>query len=163
MDNKNIHCITLKPISIKRVKNYIIWFNKQNVRKYLLPQTPRKKERIEKMINNWITDKTCSYYSIYIKKQKRYIGHVGAKIDQNKNEAIIGIVIGEEEYWGKGIALKALFKIEKKLKKLKIKKIKAEVHNKNNRSIKLFYKFGSKKTKLKPQNKKHIVFVKDII
>jgi RimJ/RimL family protein N-acetyltransferase len=102
-------------------------------------------------IKNWIIQTTknnsCLYFSIFLSDPKIYIGHIGLKeIDKIKKQAEIGIVIGEKEYWRKGIGTIAFLKLLEKVKKLKLRKIFAKIDKDNTASIKFFSKLGFKKS-----------------
>jgi len=107
--------IKLVPFSVKRINDYFRWFNDEEVCKHLLPQTPKTKEKIKEWILATIKDKSCDYYSIFLIKEKKYLGHIGLKkIDLIRKQAEIGVVIGEKKYWRKGVATTAFFNCLKK-------------------------------------------------
>ncbi len=139
--------IKLLPLSLQRTNDYLRWFNDKDVRKYLLPDTPKTKKKITNWIIKTIEDNTCYYFSIFLTDQKIHIGHIGVKkINQVKKQAEIGIVIGERQYWRKGIGTIAFLKLLEKIKNLKLKKIFAKIDKSNIASIKFFSKLGFKKS-----------------
>jgi len=150
--------IKLLPFSVKRINDYFRWFNDKKVRRYLVPETPKTKEEIKEWIIKTIKDKSCRYYSIFLIKKKKYVGHIGLKkINLVKKQAEIGVVIGEKKYWRKGIATTAYFLLLRKIKRLRLKKIFAKVNKDNIASIKFFSKLRFKR--LDKKNKDYLTFI----
>jgi len=138
--------IKLVPLSVKRINDYFYWFNDKEVCRYLLPTTPKTKKKIKEWIIKTIKDKLCVYYSIFLIKEKKHLGHIGLKkINSIKKQAEIGVVIGEKKYWRKGIGTTAYFLLLRKIKKLGLKKIFARVNKNNIASINFFSKLGFKR------------------
>lgn len=96
------------------------------------------KEQTQEMIND-----TNSYHWM-IKADDRIVGHVNLnRLDNEKTE--MQIVIGEKEYWGKGIGQEASREVLRKAKDLNYQKIYIEVRPENTRAIRLYEKLGFRK------------------
>lgn len=131
MKSKNL-AIQLLPLSLERVNNYIVWFNDVEVSKYLLPTTPKTKTNILNWIKKTICDNNSRYFSIFLPREKLFVGHIGLKeINRKIGEAEIGIVIGEKKLWKKGIGTKAILKLLDYAKSLELKKLFVEINKSN--------------------------------
>ena len=92
------------------VEKYLEWLNDPEINRYLEVRFEKNtKEKIFQYIQDCNESQNRSLLAIRVKKDDIIIGNI--KIDQiNKNHkrAIIGILIGEKEYWGKGYATEAI-------------------------------------------------------
>lgn len=150
MTNQSKISVQLLPLSLERTTDYLKWFNDSEINKYLLPNTPKTKGKITNWINETVKDKSCLYFSIFLPKQKFFIGHIGLKeIDLSKKQAEIGIVIGEKKYWRRGIGTKAFSQLIDRIKNLKIENIFAKIDKNNIQSIEFFTKLGFEPTVIK--------------
>lgn len=89
-----------------------------------------------------------------IKADGQTVGHINLeKIDNKKAE--LQIVIGEKEYWGKGVAQEATRKLFEIAKNLGFRTLYIEVRPTNYRAIGFYKKIGFTKIKVKkyPDNK----------
>lgn len=100
-DHRGRH-ITMRPPLIKWAPLYQRWMSDPDVTRYLCRrQPPTLKEEIEWLrahrdrVNDWL-------WAICADGQP--IGNCGLKADARKKTAHTGLVIGEKEYWGSGIA-----------------------------------------------------------
>lgn len=90
---------------------------------------------------------TDSYHWL-IQADSKIVGHINFnKLDNQKVE--LQIIIGEKEYWNKGIGKESVQKIIKKIKQLKFQKVYIEVRPTNSRAIHLYKKLGFKNLDLK--------------
>lgn len=124
------------------VDNYFRWFNDPEVRKYLASTTPRNREEIDDWIKELAQTSSNAYFSITVGEQN--IGHIGLKnINLEAGTADLGIVIGEAQYWGKGIGKQAVDAIQKyATETLGLTQLTALVVNANSRSVALFTDCG---------------------
>ena len=125
------------------------WNNDPAVRHYARFALPTTPEQVKK----WFepaperTARNVVFFTIYYKKDKGPIGSIGFfNINWLNRNAEISAIIGEPDYWGKGIvgeAAKLLIKYG--FTELNLHKIKAAVFNPNNRSLRAAEKLGFKK------------------
>ncbi|HWA51834.1 MAG TPA: GNAT family N-acetyltransferase [Patescibacteria group bacterium] len=116
--------IKIEPITQKALPDYLLWFNDEEVRKYLYSTTPRT----EAEISLWLDSlQNNSFYYCSIFHKGRNIGHVGLRDFDNDHHSVeISYVIGAKELWNKGIATEAVHQIIKTAKdKFKVTQITA--------------------------------------
>lgn len=137
---KNLKITEVNRISqIKNLKKYVSFLNDQQVMKF--SQNLRKKHTIstqKKFLKNNL--KKNLIFQINFKKE--FIGMIFLKnIDKYNMNCTISYMIGDKNYWKKGIGTFAVkFIKEKCFEKLKIKKIYTHVYKKNISSIKILQK-----------------------
>jgi RimJ/RimL family protein N-acetyltransferase len=94
--------IYLKPSSVKYAEVYTKWINDPDVIRHttIVPVTL---EEEMKWLKKRETDKTEEVFSIFTKEDDTIIGNVGChELDNPDRNFVLGIIIGEKEYWGKG-------------------------------------------------------------
>jgi RimJ/RimL family protein N-acetyltransferase len=140
--------IDLVTQSSKWINLYCKWNNDPKVRHYARFSMPSSREDIKKWFEAPLEQgvKEGAFFNIYHKKDKCPIGSVGIFrinwIDRHGN--IMGM-IGEPKYWGKGIIGEAAkLIIDYGFTELGLHKIKAEIFNPNNRSLRAAEKLGFK-------------------
>ncbi|MFC1655817.1 GNAT family N-acetyltransferase [Patescibacteria group bacterium] len=94
--------IYLQPVSLKYVDVYRKWVHDKDVIRYTTINPPTREEQIK-----WIKERETSgveeVFSIFLKKDDTIIGNVGChNLDNPDNNFVLGIIIGEKEYWGEG-------------------------------------------------------------
>lgn len=112
---------------------------------------PMGDEEIQKQVAKMASDKNVRHWLIEV--DDKIVGHINLnKI--NSKTAELQIVIGEKEYWGKGIGFEAIIKVLDQAKSFGYKKILVEVRPDNIRAINLYQKAGFEKQGLKkyPKN-----------
>lgn len=102
IDGGRIFLRILKPADA--TDRYAAWLNDPVVNQYLETRQTTKEE-----LRRYIQDKRKSgaaeLFGIFWQKTSRHIGNVKLEpIDFNAGTATMGILIGEKEFWGKGIA-----------------------------------------------------------
>jgi len=102
--------IVLKPLKLSQAENFLRWFKDGKVTKFLSADfrdlnLKKEKEFIKKSNNN----KTEIRWAIYT-KDGRHIGSTGLhQIDKKVHfKATWGIVIGDKNYWNKGLGTDVL-------------------------------------------------------
>jgi RimJ/RimL family protein N-acetyltransferase len=139
--------ITYRPIKLEDLHLRVKWYNNPQINKYLGEQirngTTLKNQK--EWFEGYQKDKERKVF--IIEAGKKPIGFVGfievKKIDRN---AHIIIVIGEDEYRGKGMGKQALkFITDYGFKKLNLHKIYLHVYSPNIAAIKCYESFGFKK------------------
>jgi len=141
--------LTYEPISIKDIKYRIKWLNDPEVA-FGLGTIVRKgtdEEFHKRWFKSYFDDEKNGKRKIFmIHADAKAIGQVGL-LDINKEDenAVLYIVIGEKDYWGKGIGKAAIRFIHNHAKqKLNLHKINLYVHARNERALGLYKKMGYK-------------------
>lgn len=109
-------------------------------------------EEIQRQTQEMIDDPNSHHWMIEM--DSKTVGHINLnKISGSKAE--MQIVIGEKDYWGKGIGQEASIQVFQETKNLGFNKIYIEVRPDNSRAIALYQKLGFKNLGLKkyPENK----------
>jgi RimJ/RimL family protein N-acetyltransferase len=142
--------LILRPLRLSDAEDIVKNINNLNVSKWLLviryPYLLKDaKNWIKSTQKKWKKKKIESYeFGIELKSERKIIGAIGLNIKRNY-KATVGYWIGEK-YWRKRYGSEALGKIiQFAFKKLKLKRLEAEVFVGNPSSGKLLEKFGFKK------------------
>jgi ribosomal-protein-alanine N-acetyltransferase len=143
----NTERLLLEPLKLKHAtEKYASWLNDPEVYKYLESRGGQTIVSINEFINKQITNKVY-IWAIIDKALDVHIGNI--KIDPINNThkyGEYGILIGDKDYWGKGLMLtsiKAILKFADYI--LGIVRVQATVITTNDRSIKLLERCGFKK------------------
>lgn len=144
-NKKKIIEISLKSFKISDVKktNYLNWLKDKDVVKYLYRKellTSISEKKIREYVLNLIKSKNDFFYLIFLNNISIgtiKIGH----IDWYAKTADIGIMIGDKNFWNKGIATKSISIISNiAKKKFKLRKLVAGTPGNNHGMIKAFEK-----------------------
>ncbi|MFX1573816.1 MAG: GNAT family N-acetyltransferase [Promethearchaeota archaeon] len=136
--------ISLMPINSDHVHLYVKWINDPKVRLYSRSVVPRTIEEWKKLFLNMPEEriKTHIFFEIWHKKDKKPLGDVGLfDINWFDKKAFIGLLIGEKEYWNKGIGTEAIkLTTNYGFKELNLNKLYATVYAPNKASCRCFEK-----------------------
>ena len=155
---KNNIMIKGKRIYLRELKEkdasqeYCNWLNDPIVNRYLETRSASIKE-LKEYIKEKSGNKNCLFWGIFLKNTDKHIGNIKLEpINWGKKEAIMGILIGDKNYWGKGICteVKKLL-ISNSFNKLNIEKISVGVLNDNIASIICNLKAGLKIDNFSPK------------
>jgi len=138
--------VYLRPLRTTDVnQNYLNWFNDPLVTKFLeIRGKDLSKKIVDKYIQEGRKSKTYYMYAICFSENKKHIGNLKiGPINKKHNFSDLVTVIGDREYWGKGLAVEAIkLGIEMAFKKYKIRKLSAGIYSGNKSSIKAYKKAG---------------------
>ena len=149
--------VILRPLTTKdATSRYASWLNDPIVNKFL--ETRRatisglKAYIKEKNLNN-----NAILLGIILKKNSLHIGNVKLEpIDFEKKTAHFGLLIGEKDYWGKGIGAEVTkIVINWAFKELSLKKVELGVIASNIAAINVYKKAGFKVLKKKKKTINH--------
>lgn len=88
-------------------QEYCNWINDLEVNKYLETKEVTMKE-LKRYVQNQINDPNSIFFGIFDINNNRHIGNLKlSEIDRKKKKAVFSMVIGNKEYWGKGIGTEA--------------------------------------------------------
>ena len=129
-------------------EKYVNWLNNSEINEYLesrlIVQTV---ESVRAFVSNIIDSNDTYLFAILCKENNEHIGNVKiGPIHSIYKHAFTGYLIGEKEYWGKGIASEAVYLSTKFcFDILNLHKVNAGVIAPNVGSIKVLEKLGFKK------------------
>jgi diamine N-acetyltransferase len=135
--------IVLRPLVKADIENRVRWFNDPDVRKTLIINERFELEKTIRWFEKIQTDDSRLEFVIET-LQKATIGIIGlAGVNQAHKTAEIYIVIGQKEFWGKGVMLEAeCLLIDWAFNSLGLEKIWAETRPDNIASIITMKKIG---------------------
>ena len=135
--------IILRPLNKADIETRVRWFNDPDVRKTLIISEQFELEKTIRWFEKIQTDDSRLEFVIET-PQKTPVGVIGlAGIDSTHRTAEIYIVIGQKEFWGKGVMLEAeCLLIDWAFKSLGIEKIWAQSRPDNIASLITMKKIG---------------------
>lgn len=136
--------IHIRPHIRDDIKYRIKWLNNMNVICFAVnnPEKGTTLELQEQWFDKYEQDKNKKFFTI--EYSNKPIGFMGlSKIDKNSGTCNLFILIGEDDFRGKGIGYDAMnYLINYAWKNLSLKCINLEVNKKNNQAINLYRKLG---------------------
>jgi len=122
---------------------YISWFSNDHVVEFLESKNLTKKEVLD-YIEYGRKTKTYFMYAVCDKKDGKHIGNLKiGPIDKKHNTSDMPVVIGNTDYWGKGIGLEAIIKgNEIAFDVYDIRKLTGGMYEDNIKSIKAYTRSG---------------------
>lgn len=124
-------------------ETYLSWLNDPMVNSFL--DTKRtNREELEVYLKEKDEHPDCIFFGIFTKDDDRHIGNIKLEpINFTKKEAVIGILIGDKNSWGKGICTEAIaVVVEYAFSTLRLHKICLGVVSKNLAAINCYKKAG---------------------
>lgn len=146
----------LRKISIDDCnENYLKWMNDPEINKYLESRfTTHTIDSLKDFVNSMNNSDNNVLFAIVDKESDTHIGNIKlGNIHPIHKYADIGLLIGDKNYWGRGIATNAIKLVsEFAFDELNLRKVFAGVYENNIGSIKAFEKCGFKKAYVKKDN-----------
>ncbi|MFA4941300.1 MAG: GNAT family N-acetyltransferase [Patescibacteria group bacterium] len=139
-------------------KNYCSWLNDEEVNKYLVNKYRNGAKATIKELRSYIDEKNKSQESIFLgifyKKNNKHIGNIKLEpIDLKRRSAITGILIGDKNYWGRGVASEAIkLIITFSFKKLGLVELNLGVLPENKSARRVYEKNGFKLDRIKKKS-----------
>ncbi|MBN2382470.1 GNAT family N-acetyltransferase [bacterium] len=141
--------IYLREVRLSDVNgNYYRWLNDPDVSQYLETRfIPQSMENIKKYVENLDGRKDEIFMAMCLLENDKHIGNIKlGPINWIHRSADISLVIGEKDYWGKGIATEAVSLVTRyAFEVLNMHKLRAGCYDGNKGSIKAFLKNGFEK------------------
>jgi [ribosomal protein S5]-alanine N-acetyltransferase len=108
VQGKRIYLRNIVPDDVNGI--YCRWMNDPATNRFLESRFyPHSLETLRKYVVNKHGDNLNAFFAIVLKDGDRHIGNIKlGPIDSNHHLADIGILIGEEDCWGKGYATEAI-------------------------------------------------------
>jgi len=138
--------IYLRPIALRDVnETYLQWLNNPETTKGLAtkPQSETL-ESLEKFVQRAINDPDTAMFAICDKSNDNHIGNIKLdRFDRLAGTCELGLLIGDQDYWGKGIGKEACrLAIEYAFEQLKMRKIVLAVYANNPAALRLYENLG---------------------
>lgn len=126
-------------------EEYCSWLNDPFVNKSLVTKGITIPE-LQQYIKVKNSSANCLFSGIFLKGSQKHIGTIKLEpIDFAKSKATLGILIGDKNYWGKGLGKESINLIlNYAFKNLNLKEVNLGVSVENKRAINLFEKTGFK-------------------
>ena len=133
----------LRAIEREDLPIFVRWFNDPEVRQYLAMYMPMSMAEEEKWFERQLEDQDSRIFAIET-EDGVHIGNCGLhNFDWKNRRAVLGISIGEKEYWGKGYgsdAVRTLLGFA--FGEMNLHRVQLEVHDFNPRAIRCYEKCG---------------------
>lgn len=126
------------------IKDWFLWVNNQDIIKHTPINPPLTMKDEENYYEQLLVNKKILSLSICDKFTKKNIGTLSLELDnENEQSMILGIIIGDRKFWGKGICKKVL-KLARIIcfEKLNMNRIELKVASQNKSAISCYEKMG---------------------
>jgi len=136
-------------------QKYCSWLNDPEVNKYL-----ETREATIEELRQYIKDKNknpnCLFLGIF-KENKKHIGNIKLEpIDFENKKATLGILIGDKEYWGKGIGTEAVkLLVNWSFDNLGLEEVNLGVISENKAAINVYTKAGFRIDRIEKRSIEH--------
>lgn len=122
---------------------YCEWLNDPVVNKYLETRQATV-EDLKKYIREKLVAEDCLFFGIFWKAENKHIGNIKLEpIDLKNKKATLGMIIGDKNYWGRGIAKAATdLAVDYAFNQLGLQEIKLGVISENTAAIRVYEKCG---------------------
>lgn len=125
-------------------QEYVDWMNDPEVTRYMEARFGQHTfESVKDFVRN-VGKENSVLLAVIAKDHQKHIGNVKlGPIDKNHAFTILGVMIGDRNYWGKGYGPEAIkLAVEYAFTKLGLRKINADVYENNIGSLRAFQKTG---------------------
>ena len=125
--------------------NYLSWLNDDEVMKGIVT-SGYNLQKLQSYVREKFNSTHTHFFAIVLKSNNVHIGNIKLDYhDSNANLSEMGVLIGDKDYWGKGIAKDACsLVLDYGFKKLNLRKIFLAVFENNIHAIKLYKSLGFK-------------------
>lgn len=125
-------------------EDYVRWMNDPDINQYLESRFYTHTIESTKSFIRSVTNKNNYQFGIFVKETGKHIGNIKiGSINQYHRYADIGFLIGEKDYWGKGIATEAIrLATDFAFNSLKLHKLWGGLYSSNIGSLRAFQKNG---------------------
>jgi [ribosomal protein S5]-alanine N-acetyltransferase len=138
--------IFLRPITLNDVNsNYLAWLNDPDVMQGIAT-SGYTLENLRTYVSERILNPNVVFFAICSNDTHEHIGNVKIDFhDKNANLSELGLLIGDKNYWGRGIGYEACkLALDYGFNQLKLRKIYLAVYENNPNAKKLYEKLGFK-------------------
>ena len=138
--------ISLRFLTIEDVNdNYLSWLQDDEVMQGIATSNYTIDKLIE-YVKPRLTNAQVAFFAIIDNETKKHIGNVKIDFhDEKANVSELGLLIGDKDFWGKGIGYEACkLAINYGFEEMKLRKIYLAVYESNPKAKKLYEKLGFK-------------------
>jgi [ribosomal protein S5]-alanine N-acetyltransferase len=163
--NKNIYLRELMDIDV--TQSYVDWLNNKEINQYLESRiVTHSLGTVKHYVKDLFESSDNMLFGVFDNSTDKHIGNIKlGNIDVFHRKADVGLIIGEKNYWGQGVATEMIKMISKIAKiKFSLNKLYAGAYSVNIGSIRAFIKAGWGQEGIqKKQSKFNDLFVDNII
>ncbi len=136
--------IYLRPLEMSDLERCLRWINDPEVTRTLAMHRPWSELREREWLERLYRDERDIPLAIVLKEDDRHIGNVGLhQLNWKDRHAMLGIMIGEKDEWGKGYGTEAVeLMLRYGFERLNLHRIYLYVHEHNPRAIRCYEKAG---------------------
>jgi len=134
--------VVLRPLEREHLERCVKWFNDREVTYYLGREQPLTMAEEERWFAEYRAKVDEEIYAIEV--NGNHVGNVGLHaIDRANRKANLGIVIGEKDYWSKGLGTDAMQTVLRyAFEQLRLHKVNLDVIEYNERAIHVYERCG---------------------
>jgi len=141
--SKNFKIRSINPVS-DDLSEYLKWMQDEKLNKFILSVN---KEVTLESLSSYVTDKNeksdCLLLGIFEISTRKHIGNIKLEPIVKNSTATLGILIGDQDFRGKGFGLEIIKQVCDFAKiNLSLKKIELGVDIRNTAAVKLYFKCG---------------------
>lgn len=133
----------LRAIEREDIPIFVRWLNDPEVRQYLEMYLPMSVAEEEQWFEAYLKDDTSRIFGIET-EEGRLIGNIGLhNLDWKNRKALLGIVIAEREYWGRGYGTDAVTTLlDFAFNEMNLHRVSLSVFEFNERAVRCYEKCG---------------------
>lgn len=133
----------LRAIERADLPTFVRWLNDPEITQHLTLYLPLSLAEEERWFEQQLEDKSKHIFAIET-EDSAHIGNVGLHdLNWKNRNAVLGIVIGEKEYWGRGYGTDAIVTMLRfAFEELNLHRVSLIVYNHNHRAIRCYEKCG---------------------
>lgn len=137
-------------------KEYCNWLNDPVVNKFLVTKKATVKE-LKEYIKEKKMNANCLFFGIFLKGDNKHIGNIKLEpIEFDERKATLGILIGNKNYWGKGIGTEATKLLaDYAFNSLDLKEVNLGVISENKAAIGVYKKAGFKTDRINKKSTRY--------
>ncbi len=164
--------LRLRAIEREDIPRFLRWFNDPEVRRFVLMHEPLSRAKEERWFEEQLSRGNDLILAIEVLVENEWvpIGNIGLhRIDLKNRTAILGIVIGEKDFWGRGYGREAIrVLLRYAFFELGLNRVELETFEFNTRALRCyaaagFKKVGVRRRALFRDGKFHDVILMDLL
>ncbi|MBC7318676.1 GNAT family N-acetyltransferase [Candidatus Bipolaricaulota bacterium] len=141
--------LRLRAIEREDIPRFLRWFNDPEVRQFVVMHEPLSRAKEEKWFEEHLSraDEIILAIEVLVEDEWTHIGNIGLhRIDLKNRTAVLGIVIGEKNFWGQGYGREAIrVLLRYAFFELGLNRVELETFEFNTRAIRCYEALGFKK------------------
>jgi RimJ/RimL family protein N-acetyltransferase len=136
--------VYLRPLEPQDARAVTPWFNDAEVTRFMLRYRPMSVAEEEASLRRLADNPGDVHLGIALRESDRLVGATGLhQVDVRNRHAAFGIVIGEKDFWGKGLGSEATrLMVRYAFGTLNLNRVWLEVYEYNPRAVRVYEKVG---------------------